>query len=177
MKSYPYVHQIGFVVENMDKAMEEYGKVYRIKKWYRTPCKPDDDMFFHGKRIVDPGFQLNVGYCGRTEIELITTSATESLYANFLREHGPGLHHISFFTTHLEKSVKEFEAMGFEVVQNGFMTGKDVVTDYAYMAKPDEGYSRIIEFSSSKMYGLFRINRGKNTAWLAALTGNMTRVR
>lgn len=176
MKQYPFVHQLGFVVEDMDRAMDEYGKIYHIKKWYQTPCRPDDDMFYMGKRIVDPGFQLNVGYCGTTEIELITTSAEQSLYANFLREHGPGLHHVSFFTTNLPACVKEFTDMGFEVVQNGFMTGKHVVTDYAYMAKPGEGYSRIIEFSSSKMMGV-RVNRGRYSAGLACLTGDMKRVR
>ena len=33
---YPFVHQLGFVVRDMEKAMEEYGKIYHIKKWYRA---------------------------------------------------------------------------------------------------------------------------------------------
>lgn len=177
MKRYPLVHQLGFVVDDMEKAMDEYGRIYHIKKWYRTACRPEDDMFFHGRKISDPGFVLNIGYCGKTEIELITTAAEESLYANFLREHGPGLHHISFFTKNLDRDVEEMKRQGFEVVQNGVMTGPTTTTHYAYLARPGEGYSRIVEFSASKMFGIFRFVRGRHVTGFGCLTGDLTRVR
>lgn len=169
---YPFVHQLGFVVDDMEKAMAEYGKIYGIKKWYRAAKRGDDEMLYRGERIYDPGFDLVMGYCGRTEIELITTAAKSSLYADFLQEREPGLHHISFFVNDLEKHVRQMQSLGFEVVQNGFMRGKTARTDYAYMARYGEGYGRIVEFSSSKLFGRIPLIRGHFNMWAAVLTGN-----
>lgn len=169
---YPYVHQLGFVVRDMEKAMEEYGKIYHIKTWYRAAKRPDDEMFYMGKRIVDPGFDLIVGYCGKTEIELITTSAQESIYANFLKEGHEGLHHVSFFVNDVSAAVKEYEGYGFQVAQNGYMTGLTGRTYYAYMAKPDEGFGRIIEFSSTYLFNKVPMQRGRHAMRGGVLTGN-----
>lgn len=169
---YPFVHQLGFVVDDMEKAMAEYGKIYGIKKWYRAGKRSDDEMYYKGERIYDPGFDLVMGYCGKTAIELITTSAQSSLYADFLKQREQGLHHISFFVKDLEKHVRYMQSLGFEVVQNGFMSGRTVRTDYAYMARPGEGYGRIVEFSSSKLFGRIPLVRGHLNIWAAALTGN-----
>lgn len=169
---YPFVHQIGFVVKDMEKAMEEYGRIYHIKTWYRAGKRPDDEMYYMGKRIRDPGFDLIVGYCGNTEIELITTAAEESLYANFLKAGREGLHHISFFVNDLDAAIAEYKGYGFEVVQNGFMTGKTERTDYAYMAKPGEEFGRIVEFSSTKFFGKIPLQRGSRNMFAGVLTGN-----
>lgn len=149
---YLYVHQLGFVVDDMEKAMEEYGRLYHVKKWYRAGRKADDPMYYKGEKITDPGFDLIIGYCGLTEIELITTSAARSMYADFLREGHIGFNHVSFFVNDLDAAVKEYQSYGFEVIQSGSMNGKTERTDYAYMAIPGEGYSRIIEFSSTKIF-------------------------
>ena len=174
---YPRVHQLGFVVDNMQKAMEEYGQIYHIKKWYRAGRTPDDDMYFMGEKIKDDGFDLAIGYCGVTEIELITTKAKKSLYANFLHEQGPGLHHISFFCTNLTKCLNEYRKLGFEVVQNGFLQGKTIRTEYAYLVKPGEKYSRIVEFSASKMFGIIPIIRSRWNMWMGLLTGDAERIK
>lgn len=169
MKKYPRVHQLGFVVDDIDRALKEYGEIFQIPRWYETQHKDDDPMYFHGKKIEDPGFRLFIGYCGKTEIELITTSAEHSLYADFLKEYAPGLHHISFFVTHMEPELEELKKMGFEKVQNGAMTSRHMVTEYAYMARPSEKFSRIIEFSTSIMKGL-RANRGPHLTAMATRT-------
>ena len=172
MLKYPFVHQLGFVVKDMESAMDEYAEIYGIKRWYRAGKHAEDEMYYRGKRIVDTGFDLIIGYCGKTEIELITTGAESSIYADFLKEHEQGLHHISFFVKDLDKHIAVMKKHGFEVVQSGYMTGKSVRTDYAYMARPNEGYGRIVEFSSSKMFGRIPLIRGRWNMWAAVLTGN-----
>ncbi|MBR3358419.1 MAG: VOC family protein [Solobacterium sp.] len=170
--NYSHVHQLGFVVRDMEKAMEEYGKIYHIKTWYRAGKRLDDEMYYMGKRIADPGFDLIVGYCGNTEIELITTTADEGLYAAFLKEGREGLHHVSFFVNDLAAAVKEYEGYGFQVVQNGYMTGKTERTYYAYMARPGEGAGRIIEFSSTVFFGRLPLQRNRRNMFAGVLTGN-----
>ena len=36
MMNYPYVHQLGFVVKDMEKAREEYGRLYHIEAFDRA---------------------------------------------------------------------------------------------------------------------------------------------
>lgn len=172
MKSYGRVHQIGFVVEDMKKAMKEYGDIYHIKQWFRAVNQPPGKIFYKGKEIEDKGFDAMIGYCGKTEIELITTSCKENIYSTFLREQGPGLHHICFFVNDIDKSIREYEAQGFEVLQHGEMVGKTTVSRYVYLVKPGEKFSRIVELGQTKLFGKFTMMRSYLGMWLGVLTGD-----
>lgn len=171
MKGYKRVNQLGFVVKDMDRALKEYAQIYHIKQWYRAGKTPSDPMKYHGKPIKDPGFDLIIGYCGETEIELINTAAESSLYANFLKEGYEGLHHVSLFVKNLPKTVKEFKNMGFEVVQEGCMDQGLSKAPYAYMAKPGEGYGRIIELQVVKMFGVIPMTRNRFNLWFGSKIG------
>ncbi len=129
---YKHVHQLGFVVTDLNQAMTEYSRIYGVTTWYRAGKRKEDPIYYHGKPIHDPGFDLIVGYCGNTEIELITTAAEQSLYADFLRDREPGLNHVSFFVNDLDRAVQYMKNQGFQVIQNGYMSGKTERTDYAY---------------------------------------------
>lgn len=171
MKEYRRVNQLGFVVRDLDRALKEYAQIYHIKQWYRAGKKPGDPMKYHGKSFKDPGFDLIIGYCGDTEIELITTGAEHSLYADFLAEGNEGLHHVSLFVLNLKKSIKEFESMGFEIVQEGCMDQGLSKAPYAYMAKPGEGYGRIIELQVTKLFGVIPVTRNRLNLWLGSKFG------
>jgi hypothetical protein len=175
MKGYTCVHQLGFVVEDLDKAMDEYGKIYRVKKWYH-PKNAKFDMYYKGVPFVDEGHDFVVGFCGKNEIELIHTSAKENIYTGFLKENGQGLHHVSFFVKNLDKYVKEYCDMGFEVTQHGTISGSRMVTRFAYLTKPGERYGRVIEFSEVSM-GWLRLMRNGHNMWFGVLTGDLELVR
>lgn len=172
MKSYKRVHQIGFIVEDLEKAMKEYSEIYHIKSWFRAVNDPPGKIFYKGKEIEDKGFDAIIGYCGKTEIELITSTAEENIYTTFLREQGPGIHHICFFVKNIDKSISEYEKKGFEVLQYGEMVGKSMISRYVYLVKPGEKFSRIVELGESKLYGKLSITRRKPLLWLGTLTGD-----
>ena len=171
MKHYPRIHQIGIVVTDLDKALNEYAEIYGIRQWYRAGKKPTDPMNWHGEPIRDEGFDLIIGYCGKTEVELIQTTADSSLYADFLKEGNEGLHHTSLFVRNLKKSIRQFEKMGFEVVQDGCMHQKISKAPYAYMKKPGSGWGNIIELQTTKMLGI-PMTRNRFNTWIGSLTGN-----
>lgn len=169
------VDQIGFIVDDMEKAMREYGAIYHIKHWFRAVNTPPGKIFYNGEEIQDPGFDACIGYCGRTEIELITTSHPDNLYGAFLREQGPGLHHFCFFVKDINKVIKEYEAQGFNVIQRGSMNGKHMVSYYAYLVKPGEKFSRIVELGETKL-GPISLRRTPLRLWLGILTGDSKRL-
>ncbi len=168
---YPRIHQLGFVVEDLEKAMPEYSRMYNVRTWYRAVNEMKEGMYYKGKAIRDDGFDLVIGYCGNTEIELIVSAAKENIYVNFLRENGPGLHHISYFVSDLDKAIREYQDMGFEVIQNGSLGNKSVVTRYAYLKKPGSRYGNIVELQQTRMYDRLTVCRTGFLTWLGTLTG------
>ncbi|MGD0276187.1 MAG: VOC family protein [Syntrophales bacterium] len=170
---YPRIHQLGFVVEDLEKAMRDYSKIYNVKRWYRAANEMKDQIYYKGKQIRDDGFDLVIGYCGKTEIELITSTTEENIYVNFLRENGPGLHHISYFVSDLDKAVKDYLDIGFEVVQNGTIGNKSAVTRYVYLKSPNTRYGNIVELQQTRMFDIFTVYRNSFLTWAGTFTGGL----
>lgn len=170
-RKFSRVHQLGFVVEDLEQAMRDYSRIYHVKRWYRAVNEMKDRMYYKGKQVQDDGFDLVIGYCGKTEIELITSTAKENIYVNFLRENGPGLHHISFFVSDLDKAIQDYLDLGFEVIQNGTLGNRSAVTRYAYLKRPGSRHGNIVELQQTRMFDLFTINRNGFFTWLGTLTG------
>lgn len=173
---YSRVHQLGFIVEDIEKALYEYSKIYNVKKWYRAANNPKGKVYYKGKCIEDDGFDLVIGYCGKTEIELITSTAKENIYVNFLRENGPGLHHISYFVSNLNKAVKDYQDIGFEVIQNGSLGSALVKTRYAYLKPPNSRHGNIVELQETRMFNI-PMFRSDFLTWLGTFTGGAERIR
>ena len=95
MKLGKIIH-LGIVVEDLEKAVKLYEEQLGIGPW-----KIDDAREFFNQMDVNGGRGLNIktamfqddGY----EIELVMP-AGEGIYADWLREKGPGLHHVKFET-------------------------------------------------------------------------------
>ena len=80
------------------------------------------DLTYKGK----PGnFKLKIGLAkaGSTLIELTQPVCGETIYDDFARRKGYGIHHLGIRTDNLEESVKEMESKGFKVIQSGSRPG------------------------------------------------------
>ncbi|MDO4552946.1 MAG: VOC family protein [Bacillota bacterium] len=175
-KAYSLVHQLGFVVEDIDRAMEDLGREYRVAKWYRPANSTPEEMYYEGKKI-DIRSEAVIGYCGKTEIEIISfTGGDENLYSIGLEENGPGFHHVSFFVKDMEAALKEYEALGYRRTQWGVMTGKSTVTRYEYLTKPGQLSRSIIELNETKM-GKRAIIRGSRDCAIGVKFGDMELVK
>ena len=172
---YSRVHQLGFIVENLNEAMVDYAEIYNVKQWYRPVDDLNTPVLYKGRPIKDDGFDLVIGYCGRTEIELITSNADENVYVNFLRDNGPGLHHVSYFVKNLAKAILDYEKIGFEVVQEGSLGSMGVVTSYVYLTRPGANHGNVIELQEMRAFNLFSLTRTKFLTWAGLLTGASTR--
>ncbi len=175
-RKYSQVHHLGFVVQNIDKAMTEIGLVYKIDKWYKPVNRSYEEMYYKGSKISIES-EAVIGYCGKTEIEIISfTGGDENLYSIGLEENGPGFHHISFFIKDLETSVKELESLGYEKTQWGTMTGKSTVTRYVYFTKKNGTTNPILELNETRM-GKRSIIRGRKDCFMGTLFGDMELVK
>jgi catechol 2,3-dioxygenase-like lactoylglutathione lyase family enzyme len=176
-RKYARIHQLGFIVEDMDQAIREYSNIYHIKRWYRALNEIQDQIYYRGKTIKDDGLDLVIGYTGNLEIELITSTAEENIYVNFLRENGPGLHHIAYFVSNLDDAVQDYMAIGFEVVQNGRMGNGTVVTDFAYLRQPHTRFGNIVELSETRMFDKIPVFRNRFLTWVGSYIGGAKQVK
>lgn len=89
------VKQIGLVVDDVEAYIERW-RSYGFDNW--TPVisvsgATTEDMT-QGDELVDYETKVAMNFDLGIEIEFIEPVTDNSIYAQFLREHGPGLHHL-----------------------------------------------------------------------------------
>ena len=91
--------QIGVVVKDLDRSVKSLEEIFGIGPFRVIDWPPADrsDMqkFYHGQ----PGnFTARMAFAdlGNAELELIQPVSGESIWADFLQQHGEGIHHIRF---------------------------------------------------------------------------------
>jgi len=94
-----YVHHIAYVVSDMDDAIRTFGETFELEM--------SDRRVIEGDRSIE----IAAFRCGPTLIELIRP-INHPLLAQFLKEHGPGLHHVAFAMRHLSKGIQELQERG-----------------------------------------------------------------
>lgn len=95
-KKFGRMIHLGIVVEDIHAAMEIYEKEFGITPWeYNDHSEFFWDKLVNGKTGVDFASAIYRG--GDYEIELIAPVGP-SVFADWLEQHGPGLHHVKLET-------------------------------------------------------------------------------
>ena len=122
--------QGGFVVRNVQEAARHFQEDYGIGEW-RFSC-PDEDL---GELLINekPGkFNLKVAMSNAMNIELeLMEPVGEGPYMDYLKEHGPGVHHIAVL---MEDGRREVQ----EVLEREKAAGHPIFV-HAEMAKGEPG--------------------------------------
>ena len=77
--------------------------------------------------------RLALSYLGETRIELIQNLEGETVFTEFVRDHGYGLHHCGIYVPDIEASLAEARACGIRVLQEGGGFGPDGDGYFAYL--------------------------------------------
>jgi methylmalonyl-CoA/ethylmalonyl-CoA epimerase len=112
--------QIGVVVADLDRSVKNLSEIFGIGPFRVVDWPPRDDMqrYYHGQEL---NFTARMAFTeiGSVELELIQPLEGESIWADFLREHGEGIHHIRFNVddvTPVQQYLKQFDI---EAAQHG----------------------------------------------------------
>jgi hypothetical protein len=114
--------QIGVVVADLEKAIRNLGEIFgigpfRVIDW--PPAGREDLMrFYHG----EPGsFTARMAFTelGPVELELIQPVTGPSIWADFLRDHGEGIHHLRFNLDELDPVQAYLAEKGIPSAQHG----------------------------------------------------------
>ena len=168
------INHIGIVVTDASEAMERYGKLYGIKKWYKLVAGPID-LHYHGEKrncTVD----LYFGGKGKTKIELIETHGEPNIYTTFYINRGEAVHHYQYNVKDLDEAVRECEALGMRVFQYASFDSAGATVRYAYVGtSEDTGAIELIETRVGN-----RFVKGDvpfEVGFIGVLTGNYKRVK
>jgi len=121
--------QIGLVVRSVEataaRCLEDFG----IGPWRLYTFDPSniEEMTIRGKR-VDHSMRTGCTMIGDIEWELIEPLDDRSVYAEYLRVHGEGLHHIMF-------AVEDYRAAKAHICRRGYqeiVSGKWYGHPYSY---------------------------------------------
>jgi catechol 2,3-dioxygenase-like lactoylglutathione lyase family enzyme len=132
--------QIAWVTLDMDATETALTGLLGVRKWVRIP-----DVHFapqacsYRGKPADFVAHISLSYLGDMQLELITPVRGENIYSDFLRESGPGLHHICIEAqtpARFETALREATEQGVDVVQRGLMPGG---LQFAYVSAPEAG--------------------------------------
>ena len=97
------MNHIGIVVKDCDKVIESWSSLFDIGPW----------TF---REMGGGSVKLRVGvvHIGQIRIELIQTVEGKILHADYLEEHGEGLHHLGFYVDDVDTAAASLVEQGAE---------------------------------------------------------------
>ena len=153
--------QIAWVTHDLDATETALTGLLGVKKWVRLPevhFAPDSCSYLG--RPADFLASISLSYLGDMQLELIQPVSGENVYSDFLRDAGPGLHHICMEAESPEQfdaALAEATDRGAPVVQRGVMPGG---IQFAYVSAPQAGVPFIeIAYIPPEMRAFYDYNK------------------
>ncbi len=97
------IEHIGIAVKNLDKSIRYYEDVLGLK------C-------YNIEEVLDQKVKTAFFKVGETKIELLESTDDTGPVARFIEKKGEGIHHIAFAVKDINKSLKEAELKGVELI-------------------------------------------------------------
>ena len=137
---------VGIVVNNLEETLKKMESISTFHNCNIINFPPDgmkkDDvqLFYRGQKNW-----FTAKFCfiqiGCTEVELIEPLEGDSVWKDFLREKGEGVHHLKYEVESLNDTMEFFKSKGIECIQYGSAVGKNIGKTWAYFDTTKElGY-------------------------------------
>lgn len=128
------IAQTAIVVEDLERTVEKYWKVFGIGPWqFYTYEKPLVKKMSYQGEPADYAMRIALSYFGPSRVELIEAKRGDSVYTDFVREHGYGVQHLGVLVDDMQAAIAQAEAAGYTVVQDGSGFGLNGDGYYAYL--------------------------------------------
>lgn len=113
------IRQLGYVVDDIEAAMEHWHKVMGVGPWYYNPKVPIEDYRYDGQSF-EVHNSVALANSGPVQVELIQTrNDAPSMYRDFRLAGHRGLQHVAYWTQDYDADLARMEAEGFRVKMNG----------------------------------------------------------
>jgi methylmalonyl-CoA/ethylmalonyl-CoA epimerase len=99
------IHHIGLAVENIEQALQVYGKGLGLPVG-------------GGEYVASDAVQVSFLPLGESRIELLEPQGNEGPLQKFLADRGPGIHHICLEVEDLPGVLQQLRSLGVELIDN-----------------------------------------------------------
>jgi predicted enzyme related to lactoylglutathione lyase len=123
-------NQIGVVVKDLEKAIDFYSTNFGIGP-FRIINLRNWEIILRGKpKVIHARIAVTDNKNFGVQFELIEVPEDETIYSEFVRTCGEGLHHLVFDVDDFEGEIKKWKKQGFKVIQGSKPGGSG---GWAYM--------------------------------------------
>src|SRR5215207_4350901 len=120
------IAQVAILVEDLDKCVENYWTMFGIGPWhFYTYGKPLVQQMSYHRQPADYQMRIALSEIGALRIELIEAREGDSIYADFIKEHGYGVHHFGILVEDMKDALQQAYCAGLELIQDGSGFGLD----------------------------------------------------
>jgi hypothetical protein len=128
------VAQVGFVVKDLEASVEAYHRLFGIGPWdFYTYGKPMVKRMTRHGQPAEYRMRVALSWLGPLRIELIQPLEGDTVYADFIRDHGYGLHHLGLLVKDMQASLGAAADAGLTMTMDGEGFGADGDGHYAYL--------------------------------------------
>ena len=99
------ISHVGIAVSNLEEAIKSFSNILEVSSVER------EDVPTEGIRVAF----LRVG---DSEIELLSPTGETGSIAKFLKDRGPGLHHVAVKVPNVAEAIKDAKSKGFNVIDS-----------------------------------------------------------
>jgi len=133
------IDQIGFVVPDLDRAMESYWRHFGVGPWQVYEYGPPlvKDTAYRG-RPEDYHIRIALAQVNGLAIELIQHLDGSTVHKEFHERVGKGVQHLGLFVDNIDLAIKQLQQDGFKVIQSGRGYGAKGDGAYAYLDTEEE---------------------------------------
>jgi methylmalonyl-CoA/ethylmalonyl-CoA epimerase len=128
------IAQVAIIVKDLDAAVEDYWRTFGIGPWqFYTYKRPLVSHMTYLGQPADYKNRLALTYFGPSRIELIEVQEGDSVYRDYVRQHGYGVQHLGVLVEDMQAAIAQAQAAGFKVLMDGSGFGPDGDGHYAYL--------------------------------------------
>ena len=113
------IRQLGYVVPDIEAAMNYWSKTLGVGPWFYNPRVPIVNYRYEGLPY-EPHNSVALANSGYVQVELIQTrNDVPSMYRDFLQAGRTGLQHVAYWTEDYDADLQRLLAQGFKPKMSG----------------------------------------------------------
>ena len=97
------IHHLGVAVENLDEAVDTYRRLFGAKVERR-------------ETVAEQGVEAASLRVGESRVELLASLGDETPVGKFLASRGPGMHHVAYEVSDLQRELEGLAEQGVELI-------------------------------------------------------------
>jgi methylmalonyl-CoA/ethylmalonyl-CoA epimerase len=97
------IHHLGVAVENLDEAVDTYRRLFGAEVERR-------------ETVAEQGVEAASLRVGESRVELLASLGVETPVGKFLASRGPGMHHVAYEVSDLQRELEGLAEQGVELI-------------------------------------------------------------